>query len=978
MTMARSRSPFSRKTVAIAVAAAIGAGAVPAVGATGPLATITPQAVAQAQSAEPAISESALKYVGIFDGNGEKVTGLIDKRGTGVAVEDGWVMRINLDMAEVDPGDKITMFLAANTNGRSGGGFIVPKLDRTIQFDGVDSIQIKNTLNKYNDDSIAAQGVTLTGLDGAAGAASGVITINVPVYIPATYSAKGDGSEPGITPRENQPVSHWTRTYDSKGAKLTDGRIIADPNLRMSWNQGIPNDTSDYYQTWVSSKDVADSDGVELGMQVNFPNVHPNGTASVTYRTNEDLSSWSFTTDDNWVVRPGKVWHADPEKDEAITDEQRQAYADKVSYTAKRNADGTMTVTATGLPDGFRSAVYIRNVGYTDTSSPAQYGVKVVERTSEDETRVSGSRAAVPGAIVVDGAGNIVPATRVPAAEIRVNNRVTTSDTPVTVAPGQGQTFQLVLSNKGNTPLSRPNVTDPSGKVTTLTDVSIAPGESKTVDVKYTPKAGDDSATWVVQYSNADPVDATAWIKTGPAAGDVTVNDDGSVTIQTPDGPITLAPIDDVNEAKEEAERAKKEAEEANAKADDLQKQLDDEKAKNDADRQKIADLEKDLAQAKKDAEAAAKRAEDAAKKAQSEVDALEKVVSDLKADQAADREKIAGLEKQLQDAKDGLKRAQDAAHAAQNAATAAQNTANQALADLAKERERIDGLTEALDTERARVDDLTKRTDKAEKDLADARKRVANLEKQNDKQQEQIDAAAAKIVKLTAETQRLNKELEAAKKRVAALEKQNAEQEKQLAALAEHNAKQDKEIARLTKENKDQAKQIKDLRTDLDATKQRVTTLEDELAATQAELKDALERLGVVEDRLNTGIGKCVGTIGGSLMALVPAVLLASQVTGGMKIPAVDEAFAEMQRQIGAFNPQLARAVDENRGALAAGFAGLGLIALLMLPNTCGDASIGGAVAEPLSSEIDRRKQADKPAENETDKPAEELVAAQ
>ena len=99
---------------------------------------------ASAQTAEPAISESALKYVGIFNGNGEKVTGLIDERGKGVAVEEGWVMRLTLDMAEVDPGDKITMFLAANTNDRSGGGFIIPALDRAIQFNGVDSIQIKN------------------------------------------------------------------------------------------------------------------------------------------------------------------------------------------------------------------------------------------------------------------------------------------------------------------------------------------------------------------------------------------------------------------------------------------------------------------------------------------------------------------------------------------------------------------------------------------------------------------------------------------------------------------------------------------------------------------------------------------------------------------------------------------------------------------------------------------------------------------
>ena len=56
-------------------------------------------------------------------------------------------------------------------------------------------------------------------------------------------------------------------------------------------------------------------------------------------------------------------------------------------------------------------------------------------------------------------------------------------------------------------------------------------------------------------------------------------------------------------------------------------------------------------------------------------------------------------------------------------------------------------------------------------------------------------------------------------------------------------------------------------------------------------------------------------------------------------------------------FNPEVAKFVDQNRGAIAAGFAGLGILALLFVPGTCGDASLGEAVAEPLSSAIDKRK---------------------
>ena len=56
-------------------------------------------------------------------------------------------------------------------------------------------------------------------------------------------------------------------------------------------------------------------------------------------------------------------------------------------------------------------------------------------------------------------------------------------------------------------------------------------------------------------------------------------------------------------------------------------------------------------------------------------------------------------------------------------------------------------------------------------------------------------------------------------------------------------------------------------------------------------------------------------------------------------------------------FNPQMAQAVDRNRGAIAAGLAGLGLLALVFVPGTCGDASLGQAVAEPLSSARDARR---------------------
>lgn len=291
----------------------------------------------------------------------------------------------------------------------------------------------------------------------------------------------------------------------------------------------------------------------------------------------------------------------------------------------------------------------------------------------------------------------------------------------------------------------------------------------------------------------------------------------------------------------------------------------------------------------------------------------------------------------------DRMKEAEEAAKKAQETANNAQETANQALKDLATERER--------------VNDLTDRVNKAEKDLKDARERVGALEKENDAQQKEIDQAKKDVKDLQDKTKNLRGDLEAAKKRVTALEEQNTKQQGQIDALVKENKKQQGEIDALKKENAKQQKLIDGLRKDLTAAENRISTLETELAQTRLELAAVSERLGIVEDRLNTGLGKCVGTIGGSLAALVPAVLLASQFAGGSHMAQVDASISNFQRQLGMFNPEVAKFVDQNRGAIAAGFAGLGILALLFVPGTCGDDSLGGAIAEPLSSAIDKRK---------------------
>lgn len=235
--------------------------------------------------------------------------------------------------------------------------------------------------------------------------------------------------------------------------------------------------------------------------------------------------------------------------------------------------------------------------------------------------------------------------------------------------------------------------------------------------------------------------------------------------------------------------------------------------------------------------------------------------------------------------------------------------------------------LNAQLAQEKQRVDNLAKRATAAEAALQDAQKKIVALQTENTNQQGLLDAATKNIAALQGDVKKLRADLNDAQNRVKTLESQN------------------------NNNNTGNASQIETLRADLRAANERVTKLETELAKTRIELALVTDRLSKVEGRLNTGLGKCVGTVGGSLAALVPAIVLASQFAGGLNIPSVDNAVANFQRQMNMFNPQLAAAVQQNRGALAAGLAGLGILALLFVPGTCGDASIGGAVANGLSS---------------------------
>lgn len=96
-------------------------------------------------------------------------------------------------------------------------------------------------------------------------------------------------------------------------------------------------------------------------------------------------------------------------------------------------------------------------------------------------------------------------------------------------------------------------------------------------------------------------------------------------------------------------------------------------------------------------------------------------------------------------------------------------------------------------------------------------------------------------------------------------------------------------------------------------------------------------------------GLEKCVGQLGGGLMALIPLIAMLSQIGQQVHIPGLAEQQVTIQKQLGVYNENVAQFMQKNGGALAAGAIGIGALTLAFLPGTCNDTSIAGALRESL-----------------------------
>lgn len=1007
------------RAIAIAAAGAVALGGVQIAAPTDSvLATGVGAANAQeVTDQKPGVTTNDVKYLGIFDANG-KVAGPFEsasynksQNSTGrvLGTNDGYEIRGEFSLANANPGDELRLVPVTKftfPNGDSGttshGGL---RITQTSEWADVTHEGVVIGQYRY----VKSGAIKLKFGDAVADVKSGSVILSAPAMVWDFYTGPekngyegGNWDGKGFT-NPVEATSNADAIALPNGGKADRSTLGAIGTVRF--NIATSSSTKNALTAYESGSLIVDTENFTVRRPDTVIRIPAGANGTLTVNPNIDHpkgADWYLA--DNITFTPfvnvyGKAGTDDEYESERLTYEEAQKQFPGLKIEAKRTGRG-ITVTTSGIPENVKPFVSIKPGSDSNAISYGTYvegaslfyqgkftGTINGEPAERNLSNTVGAMAAIPGQPSVAGLEN-VKRTGDLSGSIAGQPAGLGVDGSVAPVGGTKQTFQFFIKNTGDAPLVAPIVTLPNGKQQAIKNVAIAPNGTGSFSVDYDVPSGNGALNFDVslsratlspsntvsfRYSNAAQSDSVPDSFGYPTDKPISVKQDQTVkspapkdapkntkyridrtanpnltwaTVDPNTGVVTLSPSANVVPGNYEVpvEATFPDGSKRTVNLPVLVTGV------NPADR--VKDLENEVAN-------------------------LEKQLEEEKAKSNADREKIAKLEAELKAAKDALKVAQDAAKAAQDTANNAQDTANQALKDLAKERGRIDDLTKDLATERARVDDLTKRADKAEKDLADARKRVDALEKENKAQQGQIDQARKDITTLKTEADRLGKELEAAKKRVATLEKENKEQAAAIDALKKQNADQQGQIDALKKENATQQKQINTLRTDLTKAEKRISTLETQLRETQAELAAVSARLGVVEDRLNTGLGKCIDTLGGGLLAIVPIIAVLATAANHVQMPGVQAQLTQAQKQMGVYNPQLADFMYKNAGALVAGAGAIAVLGMLLAPNTCRDnTSVGGAIGENLSSGrvTEKADQAADKAENTTTK---ETVAA-
>lgn len=646
--MAFTRSTFSRKTIAIAVAAGISLTGV-SVATSQTTDSGFGAAVANAQDAKPGVSTSDVSYLGIFNKDNTKLSSPFssssyfgrENKGTLLDVKDGSELRADFSLANANPGDNLritprTSFTLPNGN-PAESSVVGVRISGTSEWRNVE--HEGTVIGKYR--YVKSGSLEVEFNDAIANVKSGKVTLAAPVMVWDYYAdAATNGADANWDgKRFSNPITANTSAVAM--AKPKDGEAstnkigtIGTSNFLVITAASTKND-SRFYDSGSLITDTENSTVRRRVIRLELP-TGGNGTYEATPDVdNPKGADWYFA--DNLTFTPEIMVYGKDGTDEEyeynlLSYEDAQKEFPGLKVDASKAGRG-VKVTTEGVPENVKVRVLVRggegetgNSYATYVENAAMYAKGSFKGTinGKDAERniinVLDVMVPIPGLPSVSGVENVKRSGDLSGAIASQPAGVGVTGDPAPVG-GTKQTFQFFVKNTGDAPLVAPIVTLPNGKKVTVKNVAIKPGTSGSFSVDYDVPAGSGALAFNVSLSKAD---------------------------LKPSNTVTFRYVDKSEDTKD---KLIKDLEKERKRVDDLTKRTEQaEKALEDA-KGRISQLEKDNKAQQKQIDEAKAKIDDLNKEVadlNKELDATKKRVSDLEKQNADQDKKIADLKKDL------------------------------------------------------------------------------------------------------------------------------------------------------------------------------------------------------------------------------------------------------------------------------------------------------------------------------------------
>lgn len=659
--MAFTRSTFSRKTIAIAVAAGMSLTGV-SVATSQTTDSGFGAAVANAQDAKPGVSTSDVSYLGIFSKDNTKLTAPYysfahhGKQGSTVLdAKDGSELRADFSLANANPGDNLR--ITPRTEFTLPNGDPVKSSHVGVRISGTSewrNVEHEGTvIGQYR--YVTSGSLEVEFNDAVADVKGGKVTLAAPVmvwdyYTDAATNGK-DGDWDGSKIRT--PITATTNAIamaKPKGGETSTNKIgtIGTTNFLVVTSESTKGDARMYD----SSSLIVDTENFTVRRTVTRLEL-PAG-ANGTYEATPDVENpkgadWYFADNLSFtpeVVVYGKAGTAEEYESTVMSYEDAQKEFPGFKVDASKSGRGVKVTTA-GIPENAKVRVVVRggkgetgNSYATYVENAAMYAKGSFKGTinGKDAERkiinVLGIMVPIPGLPSVSGLENVKRSGELSGAIASQPKGVGVTGEPAPVG-GTKQTFQFFVKNTGDAPLVAPIVTLPNGKKVAVKNVAIKPGTSGSFSVDYDVPAGSGALPFNVSLSKADlkPSNTVTfrYVDKSQDTKDKLIKDLEKERKR----------VDDLTKRTEQAEKALKDAKgriselEKDNKAQ--QKQIDEAKAK-------IDDLNKEVADLNKELDATKKRVSDLEKQNKDQ----DKKIADLKTDLDKTKKRVTTLEIEL------------------------------------------------------------------------------------------------------------------------------------------------------------------------------------------------------------------------------------------------------------------------------------------------------------------------------------------